>query len=57
MEPMAGLGYDIDRPEKTPVEAWDEHVTAFERKAAKAAKAHWPGDRTRARAVCHLPRD
>lgn len=34
--------YDLDRPDKTPAEAWAGHADAFERAASKTFKNRWP---------------
>ena len=36
---LESVGYQLDRPAKTPSEAWSEHADAFERKVAKSLKS------------------
>jgi hypothetical protein len=33
--------YNLDRPDKTPQEAWDGHADAFERSVSKTLKTRW----------------
>lgn len=40
-EPLVEAGYDLDRPEKTPQEAWDAHAAAFEHSIRKSLSNRW----------------
>ena len=40
-EKLEGLGYDTDRPERTPAEAWAAHSDAFERAISSALGNVW----------------
>lgn len=39
--PLEKAGYDIDRPEMTDKEAWDEHADAFEHRISHILRNHW----------------
>ena len=38
---LAALDYDLDAPEKTPAQAWNEHAGAFEQKVGKLLRNQW----------------
>jgi hypothetical protein len=41
-EMLTAAGYRVDRPEKTPAEAWEEHKAVVERRVSKVLANRWP---------------
>ncbi len=40
---LSAAGYDLSREDETPLEAWNDHVSTFERTYAYQTKNHWAG--------------